>query len=826
MDALKSRTRLTYRLLSAFIAFTFSFTSVVPPSYAQSIAGLNLPVPGAMVGPSAAFVPVLLKGMTIHPDNPLQFDFIIDSGNTNFTQDQIKDESQRLVKYFLASMTIPKDDLWVNLSPYEKDRIIPDELGKTELGRDMLAQDYILKQLTASLMYPEKELGKEFWDKVYKKIREEYGTIRPPLAGETSPNSQGEFGWAEIPVDTFNKVWILPETATVYEHGQTVYIVDAKLKVMLDADYEASRHEQNVGAPLVGARDKAGTSPAPTGNNISTSIIREIILPEIEREINEGQNFAPLRQIYHSLILAKWYKETIKNSLLSQVYVDKKLINGIRLEDGQLKGEDGSIIDSQSSIVDQIYDQYMEAYKKGVFNYIKEDYDRLSRETIPRKYFSGGIDRLMNFKTITLNKTSNPARVASAKVGQHFTVATITNPQKDVASSPIFDIPGTLAWHRKRLKHENPDIRLKAVHGIAKTMKSTDIELLKGMFLNDPDARIRKAAVEVLIENEIDVNFRDEIGGTALIVALFKGDLDIAELLIKNGADVNAKDDNGWTALMSAFYPGRLDIVKLLIRKGADVNAKVNDGWTALMSASQGRHLEGVKLLVEEGADVNAENNEGKTASEYAVPRIKDYLRSRGAKEGKSSSPIIEFDQFHEDDVNWLWGKLSNKKAIEDQDLKRAKIIWDENGNLRPQDGVSLVMWLDPNSEVYRNIARAEEQIIEELNRNGLGNKVKFNPMDRLHMTFASLDVDRQKSGRPPLTSDEKTKLQQKTEPIFQNAQSMTFGVRGINVTPAFSLAVKVAPLRGQADSLLAVKRELSQNINSMVADRRNAFLS
>ncbi len=382
-DISARRKNFSYRVLSLLIAISFVFNMVLPPGYAQSIGALNLPAPGAMVTPSAAFVPVLLKGMTIHPDNPLQFDFIIDSGNADFKEDRIKTESERLVKYFLASMTIPKDDLWVNLSPYESDRIIPDELGKTELGRDMLAQDYILKQLTASLMYPEKELGKEFWDKVYKQAKEKFGTT-------------------EIPVDTFNKVWILPETATVYEHGSTVYIVEAKLKVMLEADYLA--RNANVGASLVGARDKAGTSPAPTDHNssVSTEIIREIILPEIEHEVNYGQNFAPLRQIYHSLILAKWYKETIKNSLLSKVYVDKKLLNGIRLEDG-------SIIDSQSSIVDQIYDQYMEAYKKGVFNYIKEDYvamdsqqestatsraptrgDRLSNETIPRKYFSGG----------------------------------------------------------------------------------------------------------------------------------------------------------------------------------------------------------------------------------------------------------------------------------------------------------------------------------------------------------------------------------------------------------------------------------------------------
>ena len=37
----------------------------------------------------------------------------------------------------------------------------------------------------------------------------------------------------------------------------------------------------------------------------------------------------------------------------------------------------------------QIYEQYLKAYKKGVFNYIKEDVNAAGA-TIPRKYFSGG----------------------------------------------------------------------------------------------------------------------------------------------------------------------------------------------------------------------------------------------------------------------------------------------------------------------------------------------------------------------------------------------------------------------------------------------------
>jgi len=143
-----------YSAILRFNVFVLSFSLIFSPtaSYAQSF--LNLPIPGTMITPSPAFIPVLLKGMTIHPDDPLKFDFIIDSGNTNFDIDDIKKESERLVKYFLASMTVPKDDLWVNLSPYEQDRIIPNELGKTELGRDMLAQDYILKQRENKLLTP------------------------------------------------------------------------------------------------------------------------------------------------------------------------------------------------------------------------------------------------------------------------------------------------------------------------------------------------------------------------------------------------------------------------------------------------------------------------------------------------------------------------------------------------------------------------------------------------------------------------------------------------------------------------------------------------
>jgi len=123
-----------------------------------------MPPPGVRVSLSPEFSPPLLKGITIHQDNPLEFEFLIDQGDKAVPQDEKQDEYRKLVKYFLASLTLPEKDLWVNLSPYEKDRIIADNFGKTEMGRDLLSQDYVLKQITASLIYPEEQLGKTFWE--------------------------------------------------------------------------------------------------------------------------------------------------------------------------------------------------------------------------------------------------------------------------------------------------------------------------------------------------------------------------------------------------------------------------------------------------------------------------------------------------------------------------------------------------------------------------------------------------------------------------------------------------------------------------------------
>ncbi|MBF0388170.1 MAG: hypothetical protein HQL20_10025 [Candidatus Omnitrophica bacterium] len=238
----------------------------------------------------------------------------------------------------------------INLSPYEKNRMIPDAFGLTEMGRDLLAQDYILKQVTASVIYPEEKIGKEFWDRIYTEAQKEFGTI-------------------DIPIDTFNKVWIVPEKAVVYENNGVAFVIESSLKVMLEQDYLALQKSLD---------ESNSTSITDKTSRLGSRIVREVVIPILTKEVNEGSNFAQLRQIYHSLVLAAWFKRKIKESILDKVYVDQKKVVGVDVRD---------VADKE-----RIYAQYLKAFQTGVYNYVKEEYVSATQETVPRKYFSGGAE--------------------------------------------------------------------------------------------------------------------------------------------------------------------------------------------------------------------------------------------------------------------------------------------------------------------------------------------------------------------------------------------------------------------------------------------------
>ena len=359
-NALKAlKKNVFYRLgISLFtLILTLNFLNVSSLSYANAAdSSLNLPAAGSMIGLTKAFEPVVIKGININTSDPLKFDFIIDEGTTRLDEGALTKETTKLMKYFLASLTIPDQQMWVNLSPYEKDRVISGDLQKTEMGRDLLAEDYILKQLGSSLSNPRNELGRQFWQRVYSQIQTKY----------SSPD-------ALVGINTFNKIWIIPDKATIYEHKKGALILNNRLKVMMEEDYLAMKMDDR--------KSKIENSKKSSSSilHLQSSIFKEIIIPEIEKEVNFGQNFAPLRQIYNSMVIATWYKENLKTSLLGKVYVDKAQTDGIELNDPQMARK--------------IYDKYMEVFRKGSYNFIQDEYDPRLKEIVPRQYFSGGFDR-------------------------------------------------------------------------------------------------------------------------------------------------------------------------------------------------------------------------------------------------------------------------------------------------------------------------------------------------------------------------------------------------------------------------------------------------
>ncbi|CAO2647557.1 Nn.00g084790.m01.CDS01 [Neocucurbitaria sp. VM-36] len=120
--------------------------------------------------------------------------------------------------------------------------------------------------------------------------------------------------------------------------------------------------------------------------------------------------------------------------------------------------------------------------------------------------------------------------------------------------------------------------------------------------------------------------------GDVLLVAAGECHLDVIELLVNKGADLNAHEEPYGNALMVAAARGDKEMVELLVNMGADVNLYCRRPGTALLVASTKDVME---LLIHNGADVNACTGDGETVLHKAISRgdmdSVELLLSKGA---------------------------------------------------------------------------------------------------------------------------------------------------------------------------------------------------
>ena len=108
-----------------------------------------------------------------------------------------------------------------------------------------------------------------------------------------------------------------------------------------------------------------------------------------------------------------------------------------------------------------------------------------------------------------------------------------------------------------------------------------------GEALLDAISRGENLTAKRLIKRGAPLNFRDKKDDwTPLIYAIYYDNNDVAEYLIKAGANVNCKDNLNRTPLMVCAMNGDLTTLQLLIEYDADLNATDNAGRTALTYAT------------------------------------------------------------------------------------------------------------------------------------------------------------------------------------------------------------------------------------------------
>ncbi|KAH8511658.1 hypothetical protein H0E87_008998 [Populus deltoides] len=92
----------------------------------------------------------------------------------------------------------------------------------------------------------------------------------------------------------------------------------------------------------------------------------------------------------------------------------------------------------------------------------------------------------------------------------------------------------------------------------------------------DPGVRLMYLAnegnlegIKDLVNSDVDVNFRDIDGRTALHIASCQGLTQVVDLLLDHGAEIDPKDRWGSTPLADAIFYKNHDVIKLLEKRGA-----------------------------------------------------------------------------------------------------------------------------------------------------------------------------------------------------------------------------------------------------------------
>jgi len=113
----------------------------------------------------------------------------------------------------------------------------------------------------------------------------------------------------------------------------------------------------------------------------ASALMHDLIVPALDKKVNESPAYEQLRQAYRAVILARWYRQRSGDS-------------GQELMRHMGRPVSAGLSGSVPYTCDQIYREYMASLQQGDYNFSENTSGRLQAymELITHRYFSGGVD--------------------------------------------------------------------------------------------------------------------------------------------------------------------------------------------------------------------------------------------------------------------------------------------------------------------------------------------------------------------------------------------------------------------------------------------------
>ena len=195
----------------------------------------------------------------------------------------------------------------VNLAPWEPNRIVDEDLERTDAGRVMLEADLQMKKDFSNYGNPcANKTGEALMALLDEKKEGLVQTCMEKFPGEIEDAGNIEFR----PV---TRLWITPDRIYAYINGTDIYIINSTLNVSSDpiSDHSFYRvRNQNSNSLSEACREELNISAKEFGQ-YTRELEDKMILPYVKYDVNHGERYEDLRSVYISLALAQWYKANV-----------------------------------------------------------------------------------------------------------------------------------------------------------------------------------------------------------------------------------------------------------------------------------------------------------------------------------------------------------------------------------------------------------------------------------------------------------------------------------------------------------------------------------